>query len=826
MDTSTRKLARDRLVPGSPRWASPAVAAILIAAFYALLLMSASDKSLTADETRHATAGYTYWRFNDYRLNPGNGTLAQRIMALPLLDGPFRFPAADGADWRRSDELAVGDAWFNQLGNNVEAMLARGRAACALFAAVLAALVWWWARRIFGPEGAMLSLLLCVFNPTVLANGPLMTSDMACALLFLAAALAWWTMIQRLTPKRVLVSALLMGGLIVTKMSAVLILPIALVLTAGRIVNGKPLPAEWGGAARELRRGGMALGIAGAAAVHLVIMILIVWASFGFRYSVFNGGRPGTDRLSDTWENLTDKPSPSEVLASLKLSAAQSERTVQLIAAQGFQGDRWTWQALDLLPVLKSDVLTAGQAGQLDAIMSAPPKAPVLRVLAFIDRHRLLPQAYTYGCAFIRKATLQREAFFNGQYSLYGWRSFFPYTALVKTPLPVFGIMLLAAAAVLADWRRIRRRDGTPLIRLALRSLYAGLPLWTLLGVYWAAAISSHLNIGHRHLLPTYPPLFILGGAAAAWWGGAQKNLSAGSGRGLRNTAGAILAALIALAAAETVWRYPNYLAYFNFLAGGPEHAYRHLVDSSLDWGQDLPGVRSYVAAHPDEEPFYLSYFGTASPAYYGIAARSLNPMPAPIQFVSVAAGRGESGIADLLRDHPGFEVAAVSQEGRQDSVMLLERPDALRLHPGTYMISATMLQWGPWDPHYEDRYQILCREARPFLGDDWGGRTAALRERDPAYWMKHLGEFNLYRVSRLTAYLRTRETDGTINGSILVYHVSADDLRRAFDGPAPERVADPRASEEAARLPGGLAQPPPQERSRPAHGAQEPGSN
>ena len=361
MDWSIRKLARDRLDPGSPRWASPVVAAILIAAFYALMLASVSDKSLTADETRHATAGYAYWRLNDYRLDPGNGTLAQRVMALPLLAGPYRFPAVDGGDWRRSDELAVGDAWFNQLGNNVESMLMRGRAACALFAAALAALVWWWARRIFGPAGAMLSLLLCILSPTVLANGPLMTSDTACALLFLAATLGWWAMLQRLTPGRVLASALLMGGLFVTKMSAVLILPVALVLAAGRIVDGRPLPAWWGAARRELRRGGMAVGLAAAAAAHLAMVVLVIWAAFGFRYQAINGGGPGTDHLSDTWEDMSGKPGPSEVLADLKLSPGQSERTAKLIAAQGSQGDRWTWQMLDLLPALKRDVLTPGQ---------------------------------------------------------------------------------------------------------------------------------------------------------------------------------------------------------------------------------------------------------------------------------------------------------------------------------------------------------------------------------------------------------------------------------------------------------------------------------
>ena len=49
------------------------------------------------------------------------------------------------------------------------------------------------------------------------------------------------------------------------------------------------------------------------------------------------------------------------------------------------------------------------------------------------------------------------------------------------------------------------------------RLLYEMVPLVALFVVYWAFALSSHLNIGHRHLLPTYPAPFIVVGAAA-WW--------------------------------------------------------------------------------------------------------------------------------------------------------------------------------------------------------------------------------------------------------------------------------------------------------------------
>ena len=62
----------------------------------------------------------------------------------------------------------------------------------------------------------------------------------------------------------------------------------------------------------------------------------------------------------------------------------------------------------------------------------------------------------------------------------------------------------------------------------------------------------------------------------------------------------------------------PHQLAYFNESIGGPEQGYRYLSDSNLDWGQDLKGLKAYIER--EKLPIiYLSYFGTAPPAYYGI---------------------------------------------------------------------------------------------------------------------------------------------------------------------------------------------------------------
>jgi hypothetical protein len=75
---------------------------------------------------------------------------------------------------------------------------------------------------------------------------------------------------------------------------------------------------------------------------------------------------------------------------------------------------------------------------------------------------------------------------------------------------------------------------------------------------------------------------------------------------------------------------YPDYLAFFNELAGGPANGHNVLVDSNLDWGQDLKGLRVWMSNHGLTR-IQLAYFGTIDPAYYGIDA---NPLPGtlPVQ--------------------------------------------------------------------------------------------------------------------------------------------------------------------------------------------------
>jgi Dolichyl-phosphate-mannose-protein mannosyltransferase len=762
-----------------PSLTGSVAAGVTLACFWILLLASVRQKSLTSDEIAHAAAGYSYWRFDDYRLNPENGNLPQRVMGLGLALAPGHFPSLATEAWSNANEWQVGDQWFHHSGNDVTALLFHGRAAMALLAVILGAVVWGWSRRLFGPRGGMVSLLLFALSPIILANGPLMTSDTCAALFFLAAVGTGWRLLQKITLTRILAGGLCLGGLFVSKMSAPLIAPIALALLTVRLIDGRPLPI---GAQLVIGRSRQAVVLAMASLAPIAIAWAVIWAAYGFRYTAF-APAAGPGHFADRWESVLGQPDPLSLVGRLDLSAGQQDGVMRILHARDVPLEAWQPQRLAALEEIRQGVLTPAQERRLAALAAAPSATPLARLVGFLRRRHGLPEAYLYGQLSAWKYSQLRASFLNGEISLHGWWWFFPYTFLVKTPLACFGIGGLALAAAL------RRRPIWP-------GLYATAPLWALLACYGTAVLGSHLNIGHRHILTLYPPLFVLCGAAAGL---------GDSGRSRRAWTLA-LGCLLAALAADVLGRFPNYLAYFNALAGGQREGYRHLVDSSLDWGQDLPGVKAYLARETGTGPVYFSYFGTGSPRSYSISAQRLysfagNDVPPPVRILNPPVGQEDAAVAEALRLDPGYEVVArAAPQGGQVPILLLKSAAALRLAPGTYLISATMLQplaydfsgpLGPWNERYEALYQNLAATVRPLLSGDARTRRAGLTERTPEDWAAILPRFEMFRFARLTAYLRRRIPDDLINDSILVYHLSAADLARALEGPPPELGLD-----------------------------------
>jgi hypothetical protein len=223
--------------------------------------------------------------------------------------------------------------------------------------------------------------------------------------------------------------------------------------------------------------------------------------------------------------------------------------------------------------------------------------------------------------------------------------------------------------------------------------------------------------------------------------------LAGSAGRWIRRKhwAGLVVAAALAWQATEAVRIFPDHLAYFNALVGGPTQGHRHLVDSSLDWGQDLPAVARWIAeqnsaARPPEQVF-LQYLGVDSPARFGVEATPLR---------------------EYIDEHVSMD-------------------SPFPLTPGVYLVSATTVA-GPneliprWTVEYESEYQSIVQN------------LSILRSPPPEVRMRVdapavLRRLKLLEYERLLAYLRRRGPDESIGYSILVYRLSLQDLQRAFGG-------------------------------------------
>lgn len=212
-----------------------------------------------------------------------------------------------------------------------------------------------------------------------------------------------------------------------------------------------------------------------------------------------------------------------------------------------------------------------------------------------------------------------------GNYDSDGSLLYFPLAFLIKTPLSTLVIVLLGFFFSIKNKLSVHR---------SLFTVYLVIPTI----IFCLTAFTAGFNIGIRHLLPLYPYLYLF--------------VACGLSRAapLRMTFG-----LLAISVIVAIWTFPNYLAYFNQLVGGSENGWHYLADSNVDWGQALPALADWQAEH-DDQPLYLSYFGTAHAAAYGI---DFEPIPAPI--ITPDQPPAERQAHDPRQPRPGYYAISVN---------------------------------------------------------------------------------------------------------------------------------------------------------------------
>ncbi|HNT30495.1 MAG TPA: glycosyltransferase family 39 protein [bacterium] len=246
------------------------------------------------------------------------------------------------------------------------------------------------------------------------------------------------------------------------------------------------------------------------------------------------------------------------------------------------------WAAYGLPFTPDRTVIETGHAGEAYWLVELVPLQPFLMPAHFFKGLWLL----------LRDMYIKREAFLFGQTKQGGWWYYFPVAFIVKTTIPV----LLAGATACCFWLKRRSRISWNYAMLLLAPVF-----------FMFVSILGTMNIGHRHIFPVYPFLYLLLGAAAAVL---LRRITAVTG-GRRVLVLAGFAGFAVWQAWTLARSYPMYIAYFNEMIPA-DQKWLVLNDSNLDWGQNAREIRNVLDQYGINHLYCTYYWSIDQLRYHG----------------------------------------------------------------------------------------------------------------------------------------------------------------------------------------------------------------
>lgn len=281
-------------------WVAVSVA-LFILVFAIQLALTSRTNTITWDEPDHIYSGYRSWD-GDFGLNPEHPPLVKLVATLPLRFMHLKVPELQGRFYRMEAVVGGKDFIFH---NDADKLVFRAQMAASLFTLLLLVIAFLAAREMFGTTAGFVALAMLVFDPTLLGHGALVTTDSAQACFLLASIYAFYRYAKAPCVARLLITGIAVGLALASKHSAVVIIPMLVVLAVVEIFvkraseSTEPHP----------RVGKLALRYGVAIVAISAVGLSILWAVYGFRYSARENGLQLNPPIH---AQLTRVPSPIE----------------------------------------------------------------------------------------------------------------------------------------------------------------------------------------------------------------------------------------------------------------------------------------------------------------------------------------------------------------------------------------------------------------------------------------------------------------------------------------------------------------------------------
>ena len=612
-----------------------AVAGLLVL-HLALAERSLVQENPTVDEVVHLPAGVTYWQKGTFRLYHHNPPLIKLIAALPVvLAGPQTALAYEQESWKAPDPspttFSQTFAFLNM--DRYFELFHLARMVMPLFSVLGGLAVFAWSRRLYGTGGGLVSLCLWVFCPNILAHCRLITTDVGSAAVGVAATFVFWLYLRSPSWLRAAAAGALLGLAQLTKFSMLLLYAVWPFLWLVRLALTTPR-------AEYLRR-------ASTGFVHglLIVALSIAVIDAGYR---FEGVGIPLGRFEFASGTLT-RP------VAGRIRKAPATQNPLYATIWPFRENRFRGTFLARLPVPLPEHYLLGfdeQKVEADGIPNRLIRAEA--ALRAGDAELARKEA-----ASLDPGVAGYTVYLNGVMRNSGWWYYYLFTLLYKVPEGTWLLVLLSLGRLL-----FHRRTA--------EAWADEICLWTVpVVVLFTMSFLTDINIGLRYVLSIAPYVFIATGKVVPWMEGRS-----GLRRQIRRC---FVVASMGLTIAAAISIHPHYLAYFNWASGGPDREPARLIDSNLDWGQDLVGLREWCRKNIPDQPIGLAYFGQINPSMFTLRGDRFDWFLPPVA--------------------PGSTAPMPRRPGLPPPRMI---GPASRLTPGYYAVSATLLyglRWRLYDP-------------------------------------------------------------------------------------------------------------------------------
>lgn len=614
--TTQRGTADLKMIGKQSRLANT-VAALLLCMHAALLAWAATKHSPTNDEIPHMAAGLSHWRLGRFDLYPVNPPLVRLVATLPVaLSDPKmdwqEYPPTSGI----RTEFECGARFIAENEERSFWYFTLARWACIPFSMLGGLVCYRWAGTLYGAAGGLLALSLWCVCPSILAHGQLITPDLAAAAFGAAAWYVFWQWLRAPSWPRAFGTGAVMGLAELSKTTFIIFYAL--------------WPLAW-----------------------------IAWRICGYAASRGSSGSTSTRGMGEV-TNTVSPPLGLE-LAQLTLMLALSVYVINLGYVFEDSGK----------PLGEYTFVSKTLTGTPEPSSFDPPPVNRFRRTILARVPVPLPANYVLGID-LQKRDFESGflSYLRGEWRDRGWWYYYLYGLAIKTPLGTWALLLLAICAryaVSAEWRyekstKVGDTCSRPeKSRRPRRAAFRDEIVLLLPALSILVFVSSQTGFNHhlRYVLPIVPFFLV-------WIGRLGPLLSWQSG-GFRSKALTVLVgSSLAWMVVSSLYYYPHSLSYFNEAVGGPLGGRRHMIDSNIDWGQDVFYLKSWLDEHPQARPLGLAFFGFFDPRIAGIDY-SLPP-PGPAR----PASRNAAADSPPRRSAPDSELGPL---------------------PGWYAVSATLLQ-------------------------------------------------------------------------------------------------------------------------------------